>query len=323
MTASCHPCMHFNLVAAATLTAGALSSSASAQWTNPPAYTMPGTPTSARDGTGAATADNTNQANVYGTAVTFARTSGASYSGIGTTVLSATTAVQGTVTPVYGTGRPYFGSSAWLRAGQASSDTTVSMEWRTATQQELYGSSVGTTSNPGPMPDSGPWNTLGSDVLHLTGIAATGTMSAGRLPTDAYTLEMTFDPAIITAGYQNYSTYGWTIQDIVNAGELQMAYFNTTTGVWTKGIDVITPGANRRTNYLGTWDAFALQYGATDANLSNFVGSYGIVLDNANPTNSRIWAVLDHTSLYSVVPAPGAVALVGAAGLVAARRRKA
>ena len=259
---------------------------------------------------------------MYGTAVTFGRAAGASYAGIGTTVLGATTAVQGTVTPIIGTGRPYFGSSAWLRAGQASGGTTVSMEWRTALQSEFYGSSVGTTANPGPMPDSGPWNTLGSDVLHLTGIAATGSLdAAGRLPTDAYTLEMTFDPNIIVAGYQNFSTLGWTINDIVAAGELQLTHLNTVTGVWGKGVDVIHTGANLHENYLGTWDAFALQYGATDANLSSFVGSWGVVLDNANPTNSRIWAVLDHTSLYSVVPAPGAAALVGVAGLIARRRR--
>lgn len=305
------------------LTLGALATSASAQWTTPPSYTMPGAPSSAREGTVAAVADNTNQANVFGTAVTFGRTSGASYAGIGTTVLSATTAVQGTVTPVGGTGLPYFGTSAWLRAGLVSANTTVSMEWRTALQSELYGTSVGTTANPGPMPDSGPWNTLGSDVLHLSGIAATGSMNAGRLPTDAYTLEMTFDPAIITASYQNFDTLGWTIQTIIAAGELQLAHFDTITGVWSKGIDVINVGANARANYLGTWDAFATQYGATDANLFNFVGSYGIVLDGVTPTNSRIWAVLDHTSLYSVVPAPGVGALVGMAGLVVGRRRRA
>ena len=151
---------------------------ARADWETPPSYTMPGVPTSPRDGTVTAVADNTNQANVYGPAVTFGRSTGGSYAGIGTTVTSATTAVLGTVTPMYGTGRPYFGSSAWLRAGLVSGNTSVSMEWRTATQQELYGTSVGTTANPGPMPDSGPWNTLGSDVLHLTGITATGSLNA-------------------------------------------------------------------------------------------------------------------------------------------------
>lgn len=310
-------------VTGAAVLSAAFSGSALAQWTNPPAYTLPGTPSTPRAGTVAAVADNTNQENVFGTAVTFGRTGGSSYAGIGTTVMGATTAVQGTVTPIIGSGRPYFGSSAWLRAGQASGSTTVSMEWRTATQGELYGSSVGTTANPGPMPDSGPWNTLGSDVLHLSGIAATGALNAGRLPTDAYTLEMTFDPAIITAGYQNFSTLGWTIQNIVAAGELQLAHFDTIRGVWSKGIDVIAPGADRHENFLGTWASFASQYGASDANLSNYVGSYGIVLDNADPTNSRIWAVLDHTSLYSVVPAPGAAVLMGAAGAMAGRRRRA
>ena len=79
------------------LALGLFAGSASAQWTNPPAYTMPAAPTSARAGTVAAIADNTNQASVYGPAVTFGRASGASYAGIGTTVLSATTAVQGKI----------------------------------------------------------------------------------------------------------------------------------------------------------------------------------------------------------------------------------
>jgi hypothetical protein len=198
------------------------------------------------------------------------------------------------------------------------------MQWRTATQYELYGSSTSVEQpGGGPLPDSGPWNTLGSDVLKITGIAATGSLdSQGRLPTDAYTLEMTFDPAIIVAGYQNYSTFGWTLNDIIAAGELQMGYFDPVTGVWTKGINVISAGASRVQNYQGTWDAFALANGANDANLASFVGSWGLVIDTANPTNSRMWAVLDHTSSYAVVPAPGALALLGAAGLVRGRRRR-
>ena len=291
--------------------------------TPPPPYTLPTPPTVARAGTVAATADNSNQSNVFGTAVTFLRAQGASYSGIGTTVLGTTlTPGASTTTPSLGSARRQFGTSAWIRAGRASADTTVSMQWRTATQYELYGSSTSVEMpGGGPMPDSGPWNTLGSDVLKISGIAATGSLNQGRLPTDAYTLEMTFDPNIIVASYQNFSTDGWTINDIVNAGELQLSYFNPQTGVWEKDINVITPGANKVRNYVGTWDAFAAQYGANDANLANFVGSFGVVIDSVNPTNSRVWAVLDHTSNYAVVPAPGAVALLGAAGLMARRRR--
>ena len=293
--------------------------------TPPPPYTLPTAPTVARTGTVGAIADNSNSLTSYGPAVTFARTAGSSYAGIGTTVLGTTLTVgTSTTTPIAGTARPQFGSSAWIRAGQASSNTTVSMQWRTATQYELYGSSTSVDQpGGGPLPDSGPWNTLGSDVLKITGIAATGAVdSQGRLPTDAYTLEMTFDPAIIVAGYQNYSTYGWTLNDIVAAGELQLSYFDPVTQVWTKGINVISAGASRLQNYQGTWDAFALANGVTNANLSSFVGSWGLVIDSADPTNSRIWSVLDHTSSYAVVPAPGALALIGAAGLVRARRRR-
>ncbi len=132
---------------------------------------------------------------------------------------------------------------------------------------------------------------------------------------------MTFNPDLILASYQNYETYGWTIMDVIAAGELQLGYLDPQTGVWSKSIHVITPGANQHQNFLGTWDSFAVTHGATDANLTSFVGSWGLVIDQNDPTNSRIWAVLDHTSSYAVVPAPGAIALLGLAGLVSRRRR--
>ena len=293
--------------------------------TQPPPYTLPTAPTVARAGTLSAIADNSNQSNVFGPAVTWSRAAGSSYAGIGTTVLGTTlTPGTNTTTPILGTARPQFGSSAWIRAGQASASTTVSMQWRTATQYELYGSSTSVEMpGGGPLPDSGPWNTLGSDVVKISGIAATGSLDAqGRLPTDAYTLELTFDPTIIVAGYQNYDTLGWTLNDIIAAGELQLGYLDPVTGVWTKQLNVIAPGAQRVQNYAGSWDSFAAANGVTDANLGAFVGSWGIVIDNSDLSNSRIWSVLDHTSQYAVVPAPGALALLGAAGLVGSRRRR-
>ena len=293
--------------------------------TQPPPYTLPTAPTVARAGTLSAIANNSNQSNVFGPAVTWSRTAGSSYAGIGTTVLGTTlTPGTSTTTPILGTARPQFGSSAWIRAGQASASTTVSMQWRTATQYELYGSSTSVEMpGGGPLPDSGPWNTLGSDVVKISGIAATGSLDAqGRLPTDAYTLELTFDPTIIVAGYQNYDTLGWTLNDIIGAGELQLGYLDPVTGVWTKQLNVIAPGAQRVQNYAGSWDSFAAANGVTDANLGAFVGSWGIVIDTSDLANSRIWSVLDHTSQYAVVPAPGALALLGAAGLVGSRRRR-
>lgn len=304
------------------------STPALADWdesTPPPPYTLPTPPTVARPGTIGAIADNSNQMDVFGPAVLWARGAGFSYSGIGTTVLGTTLAVgTTTTTPIIGTARPQFGSSAWIRAGRASADTTVSMEWRTPTQLEMYGSSTSSEMpGGGPLPDSGPWNTLGSDVLRISGIAATGAIDMmGRLPTDPYTLELTFDPNIIVASYQNYSTLGYTIADIISLGELQLGYFDPISGVWSKEINVISAGGQQVENFQGTWDAFAAATGASDSNLSAFVGSWGIVLDEADPTNSRIWAVLDHTSEYAVVPAPGAFALLCAAGLLGSRRRR-
>ncbi len=293
--------------------------------TQPPPYTLPTAPTVARAGTEAAIANNSNQSNAFGPAVEWSRDAGSSYAGIGTTVLGTTlTPGTNTTTPITGSARPQFGSSAWIRAGQASASATVSMQWRTATQFEFYGSSTSVEMpGGGPLPDSGPWNTLGSDVVKISGIAATGSLDAqGRLPTDAYTLELTFDPTIIVAGYQNYDTLGWTLNDIIAAGELQLGYLDPVTGVWTKQLNVIAPGAQRVQNYAGSWDSFAAANGVTDANLGAFVGSWGIVIDTSDLSNSRIWSVLDHTSQYAVVPAPGALALLGAAGLVGSRRRR-
>lgn len=317
------------LVVGVAVSAAPVSALAGVEWdpsTPPPPYVLPTAPTVARPGTVAAIADNSNNMNAYGPPVTWEVNNDffSNYS-IGSTVLGTTLVVgSNTTTPITGTARPQFGSSAWIRAGYAPSGSTISMQWRTATEAEFYGSSASVDMpGGGPLPDSGPWNTLGSDVLKISGMAATGAIdSQGRLPTNAYTLEMTFDPNIIVAGYQNYETFGWTISDIVNAGEMQLGYFNPSTGVWTKQINVITQGAQSVENFQGSWAAFAAATGANDLNLANFVGSWGLVIDSADPTNSRIWAVLDHTSSYAVVPAPGALGLLGVAGLVGARRRR-
>jgi hypothetical protein len=123
--------------AAAVAVAHAASADVPAPATPPP-YVLPTAPTDPREGTVSATADNSNSLSTYGPAVTFGRTTGTSYSGIGTTVTGTTLTVgTTTTTPITGTARPQFGSSAWIRAGRASSDTTVSMQWRTATQYEV------------------------------------------------------------------------------------------------------------------------------------------------------------------------------------------
>ena len=308
---------------ASTLTALATAHAASAglpAWdpsTPPPPYVMPTAPTVARAGTVGAIADNSNSMTAYGPAVTFARSTGASYAGIGTTVTGTTLPVgTATTTPILGTARPQFGSSAWIRAGQASSATTVSMQWRTATQAELYGSSTSVEQpGGGPLPDSGPWNTLGSDVLKITGIAATARLMRAACP-DAYTLEMTFDPSIIVAGYQNYETLGWTLNDIIAAGELQMGYFDPVTGVWTKGINVISAGASRVQNFQGTWDTFALANGVTDANLSN-LWRCGLVIDA--PTDEQPICPCSTIPVYQCAGAGGGAR--GARGWCAAARR--
>ncbi len=307
------------------LAIAALALTASAHAQTPPPYTMPNPPAFARAGTVGAIADNSNQLNVVGPAVTFGRTAGSSYAGIATTVVDTTLPYPGSrTTPIYGSPRPRMGSSAYLRNGAASVTTNVSMQWRTAIQDELYGTSTAAEfGGTGPMPDSAGWATLASDVLQISGMGPTGPVdSQGRQPTDPYALEMSFDPNILVAAYQNNDTLGWTINDIIASNELHICWFNPISMVWEKQVNVITPGPMVFQNYQGSYAQFATTHGLNDFNLSLFVGSWGVDLDNTDPTNSRTWLITDHTSFYAVAPAPGAAALMGLAGLFAARRRR-
>jgi hypothetical protein len=64
-------------------------------------------------------------------------------------------------------------------------------------------------------------------------------------------------------------------------------------------------------NYQGSWDSFAAANSITDANIGNFLGSYGV--DFASHT---VWAVVNHNSQFAVVPEPASLILLAIGGLV-------
>jgi hypothetical protein len=69
----------------------------------------------------------------------------------------------------------------------------------------------------------------------------------------------------------------------------------------------------------GSWQAFVDTYGVTDANLGNFLGSWGV-----DVSDDEVWAVLNHNSEFAVVPEPASIGLVavGLLGALGSRRRK-
>ena len=267
--------------------------------------------------------------------VTFFRGTGTSYAGIATKVTGGTLAVG----PNPGQGNTWFGSTAWLRGGVSSSNTTITMAWRTATTAERIG-----TSTVPPMPDSAGYNSLSGDVLQLTGIASTGpavnktvggVTYTGLVPTDAFAIEMTYSPSNMIASYQFGHTMGWNLSNIYASGEAQMTYYNPATNSWSKEIVVINAGAKRVTNFFGSYDQWVSTWNAANlgdqitstTNLSAWVGSFGFTYFNADGIGGtaddyRMWTILDHNSSFGPTPAPGALAVLGMAGLVAGTRRR-
>ncbi|MFM9098243.1 MAG: hypothetical protein ACKOQW_08130 [Phycisphaerales bacterium] len=262
--------------------------------------------------------------------VSFYRANGSNYGGIATKVTGGTLAVG----PNPGQGNTWYGSTAWLHGGVASSNTNVVMSWRTATTAERIG-----TSTVPPMPDSAGYNSVSGDVLSLTGIGSTGAAVQRTIggvtytlnPTDAFAIEMTYNPANMIASYQFGSTMGWDLDDIRASGEAQMTYYNPSTNQWSKTLIVNVAGANgllaQNQNFAGAYEQFATLRGLTaSTDLTSWVGSWGFAYSAADGTGAadtyRMWAILDHNSAFGPTPAPGALAVLGMAGLVSGSRRR-
>ncbi len=179
-----------------------------------------------------------------------------------------------------------------IRAGKNAVNNangeSVTMAWRPRQAGEIGG--VGGTA-------------IVSDVLMLSGMENSGT-EAGQ--TDPFALQMTY------TGSAN--------------GALQLGWLNGS-GVWvnaTAGDFGTGLAGDVFTNIHGTWDAFAAAHGITDANIGNFLGSWGV-----DTVSGQVWAVVNHNSTFAVesvsaVPEPCGLGILAVAGpmLLARRRRR-
>jgi autotransporter-associated beta strand protein len=176
-----------------------------------------------------------------------------------------------------------------------SANKSVAMQWRLRTTPEQ--------------------SYLLSEVISITGQANSGTTGTGQ--TDPYALQMSFNPT----GIAPYNEGGSAA-----AGAIYLSWLNSSS-VWVNATagDFAT-GPDLFTNVQSSWSAFATANGITDANIGNFLGSWGVdVADN------DVWAVVDHDSSYStefnsslaVIPEPSAAVLaLASCGLLLRRRRR-
>lgn len=203
-----------------------------------------------------------------------------------------------------------FGSTLTFLAGEVSANTTVSVSVRKPNDNEVFGYS--TTP---PLNDSAGWSSLLSDVFQVTGVAGPGTVVDGKTQTDVFALQISYlDNNLANTNttaeaymedyiYEHGYVKSWTETDIAAAGELQIAFVNTAGVYLDDDSGTINPGTTVVENYQGAWATFAAANGVTDANLSDFNGSWGV-----DTVNNNIWLITDHNTEFAVVPEPGTLA---------------
>jgi len=260
--------------------------------------------------------------NAYGTAVTSASIpNGGSYADIGSIV-------KGLEGPPPSPKDTYYrGTTATLRAGvNTGAATAVSMAWRNRTDIE-YSFVIGRKHHaPGTWP-TGTWPTdpiypndgnqypplaydsynILSDVLNLTDVNGT------------YVLEMDYDETQLI--YTNTGP-GYDEESFGRAGRIYLGWLEPgplgvlpTKVEWTLATaGNVGAGTNPVLNYQGSFDDFLSEY-TFDA--ATHLDSYGVDIDD-----DTVWAVLDHTSAYAVVPEPVSLSLVAFGGVVLLGRRR-
>ena len=234
---------------------------------------------------GNAAADNSNSPTAFGPAMTAQVAQNASYANLASTVTSTTgSGGQGMV-----------GSTATILDGTASGAATVSMAWRTAVAQPSGG---------------GASEGFVSDVVDLSGMTIVdGQTHDGSVHTDTFALEMSYDPAAVTA------RTGLSELAAAEAGDIVMDYLDlgssgvagSTGSQWELAVAGNFGSTNEHFVGVGAWDG--------DMTL----GDYGVDVDT-----HTVWAVVNHNSEFAVVPEPSALVLLaaGAVGLVALRLRR-
>jgi autotransporter-associated beta strand protein len=242
---------------------------------------------------GNATADMSNSAVAFGTALTAEVAQPESYA----TLESMVTATSGSG------GAAKVGSTATILAGinegsYGSNPAIVSMAWRTRTLSEAYPTHA---SPPVPADSFG----LVSDVVNLTG------MDDGTGLTDIFVLQMTYDPTLMV---------GVGDEDaLASAGKIYLAWLDPDgagpgTAFWKNAVQG-NHGGTATFAGVGAWS----DYGT--AGLSDDLGRWGV--DLTDPTHTA-WAVVNHNSQFAVVPEPATLVLMGLGGLglILGRKRR-
>jgi hypothetical protein len=173
------------------------------------------------------------------------------------------------------------------------------MAWRNRTVAE----SSGVTPL---LPTSG--SVLVSDVVNLTGMVIGGGTTG---QTDVYALQITYAEGLMADEAAH-----------ALAGEIYLGWLDTGAGQWKNAIaNNFGVGGGAVVNFQGSYATFAALNGITDANVGNYLGSYGV--DTATNT---AWAIVNHNSQFAVVAVPEPTAallsVVGSSLLLCHRRRR-
>lgn len=180
-----------------------------------------------------------------------------------------------------GTTANLLGSSANILAGEShNSDADgIAMEWRVRQGTELPGSA---------------FPALISDVLDLTGMSQS---RGSNVETDSFVLEMQYNP----------STFNGDENSLAADGQIFLGWLNPTGNSWenaTAGDFGSGLAGDVFENVQSSWSKFASENGITDANVGNFLGSYGVDI-----ADHEVWAVVNHNSEFAAVPEPSGILL--------------
>ena len=223
---------------------------------------------------GAAAADNSNSRSSFGPALNAAVPAGGSYAGL----KSQTVITSGT-----GGGGLLAGTSATILAGTASAAANVLMAWRT-----------NTVGSPGQAADFA----LG-DIVKIAGLPVVDSQTHNGTPhTDVFVVQMSYDPAAAAArtGMSELSAAedGLIQLDYLDPGADAMPY--TSDDEWELAVKGNIGSSNHQFEGVGSWNG--------DTQL----GDYGVDVNS-----HTVWAVVDHSGDFAVVPEPSALALLAAA----------
>lgn len=206
-------------------------------------------------------------------------------------VVTAGTSLADLSSMTQGDANGTMGSEAIIRAGlNGASQRIIGMNWRTRAQDEF-----GSTATTPPMQFG---HQIGSDVVELSGLDHV-----------AFALEMTYGNMPESDEMRLIEHDGIFLARLDDAGMWMQAHDQLLAGV----------GSMARSAQQMSWATFAATYGVTDANLAQFLGSWGV-----DAQSNRVWAVLDQGGQFAAIPEPtSAICLLSlaAAGLVLVRRR--